>query len=123
MDDMILIHRDKKFLNYCKDEINHLCYDLLKLNLNSKTQIGSLKNGIDFLGYRHILNDKGKIILKLRSSSKQRLKKHLKAINKLYNKGIINNEYVYVRKNTFYNHIKSTSESKKLKNDTFPTKY
>ena len=46
-----------------------------------------VKNGIDFLGYRHILNSSGKIIVKLRYSSKRRLKKHLKTVNKLYNKG------------------------------------
>lgn len=37
-------------------------------------------------------------------------------------KNIVDNEYVYIRKNAFYNHIKDTKESQKLKNETFPQK-
>ena len=122
MDDMILVHRDKKYLSECKNKIKKLCNDLLDLELNEKTQIGMVKNGIDFLGYRHILSGSGKIIIKLRYSSKKRLKKHLKTVSKLYNKGIVDDEYVYQRKNSFYNHIKGTNESTKLKIDTFPFK-
>ena len=106
MDDMTLIHRDKNFLLKCKNEIESLCNTLLKLEVNKKTPIGQVKNGIDFLGYRHILTDKGRIIIKLRYSSKQRMKKHLKTVNKLYKKGIVDDDYVYMRKNAFYTHIK-----------------
>lgn len=122
MDDMILVHRDKKYLALCKAKIEKLCKELLDLELNDKTQIGMVKNGIDFLGYRHILTNTGKIIVKLRYTSKQRMRKHVKTVNKLYNKGIVDDEYVYIRKNAFYNHIKDTQESKKLKMDTFPFK-
>lgn len=122
MDDMILVHRDKKYLSECKNKIEKICHDLLKLELNEKTQIGTVKNGIDFLGYRHVLSSSGKIIVKLRYSSKRRLKKHLKTVNKLYDKGMVDDEYVYQRKNSFYNHIKDTNESTKLKVDTFPFK-
>lgn len=119
---MILIHRDKQYLNYFKNEIDKLCNELLDLKLNQKTQTGIVKNGIDFLGYRHILTGKGRIIVKLRYSSKQRMKKHLKTINKLYDKGIVDDEYVYSRKNAFYNHIKNTNESPNLKVSTIPSK-
>lgn len=122
MDDMILIHRDKKYLAECKYKIEKLCNDLLDLKLNKKTQIGLVNNGIDFLGYRHILNDKGKIIIKLRYSSKQRMKKHLKTINKLYEKGIVDDEYVYIRKNSFYSHIINTNESILFKKSMYPYK-
>ena len=37
-------------------------------------------------------------------------------------KNIVGDEYMYIRKNAFYNHIKDTKESKKLKNETFPQK-
>lgn len=122
MDDMILIHRDKQYLDYCKNEIDKLCNELLDLKLNQKTQIGIVKNGIDFLGYRHILTGKGRTIVKLRYSSKQRMKKHLKTINKLYDNGVVDDEYVYSRKNAFYNHIKNTNESPNLKASTIPSK-
>ena len=117
MDDMILIHRDKGYLVKCKQEIESFCQQFLDLKLNEKTQIGELKNGIDFLGYRHILSNTGKIIVKLRASSKQRMKKHIKTLNKLYNKGIVDEEYIFQRKNAFYNHIKITHESIKFKLD------
>ena len=120
MDDMILIHRDKKYLNSCKKRIEEYCNKNLDLQLNDKTQIGMIKNGIDFLGYRHILNSKGKIIVKLRQSSKQRMRKHLKTLNKIYAKGLVDNEYVYQRKNAFYNHVKWTNESNKLKQEVYP---
>lgn len=122
MDDMILIHRDKSYLQYCLKEIENKCRKELKLSLNQKTQIGIVKNGIDFLGFRHILNENGSITRKLRASSKQRLKKHLKTLNKLKDKNIVDDEYIYIRKNAFYNHIKDTKESKNLKQNTFPGK-
>ena len=71
---------------------------------------------------RHILNENGSITRKLRASSKQRLKRHLKTLKKLRDKKIVDDDYVYIRKNAFYNHIKDTKESKKLKVDSFPKK-
>ena len=120
MDDMILIHKDKEYLSLCKKKIEEYCNNILDLELNDKTQIGMTKNGIDFLGYRHIINSNGKIIVKLRHSSKQRMKKHLKALYKIYNNGLVDDEYVYQRKNAFYNHIEWTAESKRLKDEVFP---
>lgn len=120
MDDMILIHRDKKYLQFCLLKIKDVCKEELKLELNEKTKIGVVKNGIDFLGYRHILNENGSITRKLRVSSKQRLKKHLKTLEKLRNKNIVDDQYVYIRKNAFYNHIKDTKESLNLKKATYP---
>lgn len=120
MDDMILIHRDKEFLKGCKEKIGEMCKNVLDLELNQKTQIGMVRNGIDFLGYRHIVTEKGRIIIKLRQSSKMRMKKHLKTIHKLYRKGIVDEEYVYERKNAFYNHIKNTQENRKFKEEVNP---
>ena len=122
MDDMILIHRDKKYLNDCLMQIKAFCRQYLSLELNDKTQIGMVKNGIDFLGYRHILDEKGRVIRKLRRSSKIRMKRHLKRLNKLKNKNLVDDEYVYIRKNAFYNHIKDTKESKQLKSAVYPSK-
>lgn len=115
MDDMILIHRDKNYLKKCLSLIEEKCNKELKIELNSKTQIGTAKNGIDFLGYRHILNENGRIIVKLRASSKIRMKRHLKTINKLVKSKKVDTSYLYVRKNAFYNHIKDTDENVKFK--------
>lgn len=120
MDDMILIHHDKEYLKKCLYEIRRICHDDLHLLLNQKTQIGMVKNGIDFLGYRHILTTEGKIITKLRSSSKIRMKKHIKNLNHLKTKGLVDDIYVYERKNAFYNRIKNTDENQILKEKVKP---
>lgn len=119
MDDMILLHRDKKYLQTCLRKIEEICNNDLKLELNQKTQIGKVQNGIDFLGYRHILEPSGKITRRLRKSSKQRIKKHLKTLKYLKSKNIVDDEYVMLRKKAFSNHIKDTHESRKLKNEVF----
>lgn len=123
MDDMILISRDKQFLRKCKQEIEYHCFHDLDLELNHKTQIGKVKNGIDYLGYRHILTDTGKIIRKLRSTSKIRLKKHIKTLSKLEKKQIVDQEYIFQRKNAYYQHLKYTVESNRIKNEVNPWLY
>ena len=78
--------------------------------MNQKIQIGIASNGIDFLGFRHTLSNSGKVIRKLRLSSKKRLRRHLKTLSKLQSKGIIDKEYVDIRKNAFYAHILYSDE-------------
>lgn len=43
------------------------------------------------------------------------MKKHLKVLEKLENRGLIDQEYISTRKNAFYNHLKKTNESIELK--------
>ena len=64
--------------SYCLKEIDRFCKENLKVELNAKTQIGKVKNGIDFLGFRLILTETGKVVKKLRGSSKIRFKRYLK---------------------------------------------
>lgn len=110
MDDFILIHRDKRYLQYCLEEINKVCNEKLNLELNQKTQIGIAYNGIDFLGFNHILTGSGKVIRKLRFSSKQRMRKHIKTMKKLKSKSIIDEEYINMRINSFKAHLKYSNE-------------
>lgn len=122
MDDMILIHRDKRYLQNCLKEIKTFCEENLSLSFNQKTQIGKVSNGIDFLGFRHTLTTTGKVIIKLRNSAKVRLKRHLKTLIQLKKIGLIDDEYIYIRKNAYYNHIKDSNESRKLKDKVKPKK-
>lgn len=64
-------------------EIDKVCKEELDLELNQKTQIGIASNGIDFLGFRHILTPSGKVIRKLRLSAKKKIKKTLKKFRKI----------------------------------------
>ena len=67
-------------------------------------------NGIDFLGFNHILTGSGKVIRKLRFSYKQRMRKHIKTIIKLKNKFIIDEEYINMRINSFKAYLKYSNE-------------
>lgn len=115
MDDMILIHSNKAYLQQCKKEIESYCKQNLKLELNEKTQIGKVSDGIDFLGFRHILTKTGKVVTKLRRTSKIRMKRHLKNLDKLYKKKLVDKEYVLMRKNAYYAHILYSNEKKLIK--------
>ncbi len=105
MDDMILIHNDKEYLKYCKQEIEKCVNEKLNLQLNSKTQIGQLKSGIDFLGFRHILMPNGKILRFLRSQAKVKLKKKLKLLKKIKTSELVDENYIKVRLNAFNAHL------------------
>lgn len=120
MDDFILIHKDKNYLRYCLKEIDSFCKERLKVELNAKTQISKVKNGIDFLGFRLILTETGKVIKKLRGSSKRRIKRHLRNLKKLEDKGIVDREYVNIRKNCFYSRIDNSDESRTFLNKAKP---
>ena len=74
----ILLHNDKKYLDYCLKEIKKFL-DKEELSLNNKTQIFSIKNGLNFLGYRYIL--KGKRLIKLMNKkTKNRIIRRLRYI-------------------------------------------
>lgn len=52
MDDIIILHPDKKYLAYLKDEIETFLNERLLLSLNKKTAIRPCSMGIDFVGFR-----------------------------------------------------------------------
>ena len=87
MDDLVLIHPDKLYLKYCLKEITKMAKDQLKLEFNEKTQIFPISQGVDYMGFRFYLSDTGKIIRKLRTSSKRKFKKKMKSFMKKYYNG------------------------------------
>ncbi len=88
MDDFYLVHEDKGYLQYCLREIKAYVAQL-GLTLNNKTNIFPLRNGIDFLGFHTYLTDSGKVIRKVRRSSKNNEKRKLKKQRALLDKGKI----------------------------------
>lgn len=52
MDDIIILHEDKKYLAEVKVMIEDFLNDNLRLNLNKKTTIKPCSMGIDFVGFR-----------------------------------------------------------------------
>ena len=89
MDDEVLLHNDKKYLEYCLIEIKNILMKY-KLELNEKkTQINSIKNGIDFLGYKYYLMN-NIVIMKLRNNTKKKFRKYSKDLVLLYKYDLLN---------------------------------
>lgn len=82
MDDFILVHEDKEYLRQCKKEIEARLF-ALGLQLNDKTALYPLRQGVKLLQWRFIVTDTGAIIRKMgkKKQSKQRRK-----LKKLYAK-------------------------------------
>lgn len=93
MDDFYLIHHDKDYLIYCLEEIRKFVA-LLGLELNHKTAIFPLSQGIDFLGFRTYMTESGKVVRKIRRDSKNRIRRKLKAFRRLLDEGRITFETV-----------------------------
>ncbi|GHT86630.1 hypothetical protein AGMMS49543_20290 [Betaproteobacteria bacterium] len=87
MDDMVLLAPDKTELRECLRQIREKCADELKLELNAKTQITPIKNGVDYLGWHFYLTPTGKVVRTLRAAAKVRLKKRLKNLQHAYAAG------------------------------------
>lgn len=77
MDDFYIIHPDKKKLQAILREIRAYMADI-GLELNGKTAIFPLRNGIDFLGFHTYLTDTGAVVQKLRQDSIDRMKGKLR---------------------------------------------
>lgn len=116
MDDFVLLSEDKFFLQKCLAEIKRVCEENLGLRLNDKTQIGKLKNGLDFLGFNHKLTASGKIEKKVRASAKRRRRRYIKTISRCYLAGIVDDAYLNIRMSTFKAHLDGTVEWKYVRN-------
>jgi hypothetical protein len=88
MDDIYLIHRDKKYLKHCLVEIQKLCADLrIVLNLR-KTRICKLSDGVAFLKGRYILLQTGRVLITpLNNKATVRMKRRLRKLGKKVDRG------------------------------------
>jgi hypothetical protein len=87
MDDFVLLHHDKEYLKHCLEEIQKTCGDM-RLELNSKTQIFPVKNGVGYLGWHLYLTETGKVIRKLKTPNKRRLKRRMRLLQREYRGGV-----------------------------------
>lgn len=88
MDDFYVIARTKSELQELLAEIRKFV-GALELELNGKTNIFPLRNGLDFLGFHSYLTDTGAVIQKLRRANVQRMRKKIKRWRKEYPAGKI----------------------------------
>lgn len=87
MDDIIILHKDKKYLHEVKEEIEEFLNNELHLHLNNKTCIRPTSIGVEFVGFRMWTTHK-----KLRKSTVKRMKSRLKYLFEAYKQGEITKE-------------------------------
>jgi retron-type reverse transcriptase len=105
MDDFVLLHHDKEYMRKCLAEIREMCECNLKLELNDKTQIFPLQNGVDYLGWHFYLTDSGKVIRKLRNSNKKSMKKRFKRLARDYHEWKIDFDAIKRSTASTYGHL------------------
>ena len=88
----------------CLKSIQNLVNNQLKLEFNNNTQIFPIKNGVDFLVFHFYLTDSGKIIKKLRWSSKVRFKNRQKQLQHEYKIGKIQLDDINMSRVSYYGH-------------------
>lgn len=96
--------RRRRSLRHCLDEIKRLAAEL-KLELNQKTQITPLSQGVDYVGFHFYLTDSGKVVRRLRTTNKRRFKRKLKAMRKTYEEGGIELEEINQRLASHLGHL------------------
>lgn len=106
MDDFVLIHKDREYLKVCLLKLREFLADKLKLELNEKTQIFPIRNGVDYVGFHSYLTETGKVIRKLRKKSKQKMKRKIHRFNEAYSKGEIDFEKVRQSTASWIGHAK-----------------
>lgn len=82
MDDVVVLHQDKKYLWTLKDQINGFVVDRLHLQLNNKTMVRKTSQGIEFVGFRVWPTHK-----KLRKKSALKMKRRLGYLQRAYARG------------------------------------
>lgn len=84
MDDFILIHPDKEYLKYCLEQIK-IFVKFTGLQLNDKTTLYPLRQGVRMMKWRFVLTDTGRV---LRYMNNQKLGKQRRKMRKLMAKEV-----------------------------------
>ena len=84
MDDIIILHHDKRYLREIKDAIEAFIWENLRLNLNKKTAIRPISQGVEFVGFRIFATHR-----KLKKASAKKMKARLKYVRAAFERGEI----------------------------------
>jgi len=93
MDDFYIIARTKKELQELLQDVERWMDDL-RLELNEKTGIFPLRNGIDFLGFHSYLTETGAVVQKLRRDKVQDINARVKYWREAYPAGKVTKEAI-----------------------------
>ena len=88
MDDMVLVHKNKEYLQDCLQKMRILAEEL-GLAFNAKTQIFPIKNGVEYLGWRLYLTEEGAVVRKLKKQSCRRMKRRLRKLKRDTEAGLV----------------------------------
>lgn len=103
MDDFYLIHPNKQYLQYCLEVITEYL-QTLDLELNGKTQIFPLKNGVNYLGFHTYVTENGKVIRKLKNQNKRNAQKKFRRLAKRVVEGKLSIEKFQASYGAWRNH-------------------
>lgn len=114
MDDMILIHNDKQYLTFCKQQIEKLL-SLKGLTLNPKSRIFRLDQSFQFCKIIYKLTSAGKIKKRCaRSSLNRELRRSRKYFSLYYKEKKINYIQLLLHYNNWYGHFKDRLSKKQI---------
>lgn len=113
MDDSYLIHEDKAYLEYCRDEILKEC-EKLKIKTNpKKVKLIKLTDQFVFLKKRIWLTDAGKVIVRPVKDNFKRRRRNLKTQKKLLDMGKMTKTQIEQSYKTWRSYAKQNGASKK----------
>lgn len=93
MDDFYIIHKDRKYLEWCLEEIRKFLKENLDMDLNKKTYIHPFSQGICFLGYHVYYNpDTHEVRTEIRKKSINSMLKRAKKQYMMIHKGQLDTE-------------------------------
>lgn len=92
MDDIVLIHEDKAFLQECLNGINTLIGELGLSTNKKKTQIFKLSQGINYLGFVFRVTNTGKVLVLLGKENIIKRKRKIRKHYSLYLEGKLSRE-------------------------------
>lgn len=109
MDDFIIIHNDKKYLEHCLENIKEYLGER-GFELNAKTSIYRISQGIKFLGFRFMLTDSGKVLRLILSEKVKRERRKLRKLVKLAKKGKLTKKKVDECYNSWKSHVSGSKK-------------
>jgi hypothetical protein len=105
MDDLIMIHEDKEFLEHCKtvvvDELAKIGFEVNE----KKTKVYRLSEGIPFLGFRFSLTETGKVLMFVNPDKVKSARKKYRRLVAKAKRGEVSRESVDMSWETWINHL------------------
>ena len=115
MDDFILLHHDREFLVNALAQIREKLAKELKIQLNDKTQMFPVKNGVKFLGLHFYIKPEGTVVTKIQQRTVKSFKSRVKLINKYYPNPYLDKGKARSILASYNGHFKHTNSHGKVK--------